>query len=88
MLADELSLPDICDWIAWLSRRPRGERRLDALMAIQTAHLRAAWVESEQDPRDFLPQWSTNATEPTNEAEELLLGFGMAERMNSLCHAG
>ena len=83
MLADELSLPDICDWIAWMSRCPRGDRRLDMLFSLQSSQLVAALTGTEQDPRDFLPQWEDSAT-PTNEAEALLMGFGFDERMSSL----
>jgi hypothetical protein len=68
-------------WIAWLQRRPRGDRRLDVLLALQTFHLRRAWLEHEQDPQDFMPQWPevARATEPENEAEELLSEFGTTQ---------
>jgi hypothetical protein len=73
-------------WIAWLQRRPRGERRADVLMALQTAHLLSAWVEGEHHPQQYLPPWKDvqETCQPQNEAEALLSEFGMTQRLASL----
>jgi len=86
LLADRLTRPQLAGWIAWMQARPRGDRRRDVLMALQTAHLRGVWVEDEQHPNTFLPPWQQvqRAAEPRNEAEQLLHGFGASQRMTDM----
>lgn len=51
-----------------MSREPRGERRADVRSAVQTAHLRSAWVENDAPPENFLPQFSA-ARQVTSDPE-------------------
>ena len=78
VLTDRLTPKQVAGWIAWLQHRPRGDRRLDALMALQTSHLFRAWVEGEHDPKEFLPRWAAAKAdnEPKNEAEQLFADYG------------
>lgn len=49
-------------------------RHTEAVMALQTAHLRAVWVEGDEDATQFLPQWHDDA--PPTAADEEFLKFG------------
>ena len=49
-------------------------RHLESITALQTAHIRAAWIEGEEDATKFLPQWHDDG--PATEADEEFLKFG------------
>ena len=71
-------MPQLCGWIAWMQRRPRGMRHKASELAIHTAHLRAAWVEGEEDATKFLPNWHDAG--PATAEDEAFLRFGAAYR--------
>lgn len=73
-LEKRLTMPQLCGWIAWMKRRPRGMRHTEAIVALQTAHLRAAWIEGEEDATKFLPQWHDDA--PATDADDEFMKFG------------
>ena len=52
-----MTYAQLAGWIAWLSREPRGDRRQDLRMALQTAHIRSAWVENDSPVESFLPNF-------------------------------
>lgn len=57
-LLDVLTQRQLNEWLAFHQLSPIGERRADVRSAIQTAHLRRAWVEGEDDsPDTFLPNF-------------------------------
>lgn len=53
-------------------------RHTESVLAIQTAHLRAAWVEGEEDATKFLPNWHDAG--PATAEDEAFLRFGAAYR--------
>lgn len=67
----------------WLDRvdaaATAGDRHLESVLALQTAHLRSAWVEGEEDGSRFLPKWSESSG-PANAVEMELMQFGSAYR--------
>jgi hypothetical protein len=58
VLRKKLSYLQICGWIAWMCREPRGARRLDVLSALAVANLRAVWIENDAPPETFLPKFA------------------------------
>ena len=81
-LSEELTMPQLCGWIAWMNRRPRGERLLPTLFALQTAHIRGIWTTEPEDATNFLPHWKDSRHYgPMSEAEQDLMQFGEGSRM-------
>lgn len=85
-LSERLNRQQLAGWLAWLERRPRGARHLEAVMAHQTSALYSAWVEGEHPPSKFMPKWKDviEAAGPKSEADHLFEEFGRTERMVQL----
>jgi hypothetical protein len=71
-LLEKLTKEQLDEWIVFESISPIGERRADTRAAVQTAYLRAAWVEGEdQSPETFKPNYAIYNTGDEHVAETL-----------------
>lgn len=68
-LLKHLTPEQLRDWMAFHSINPIGDRRADIRTAVQTRHLRAAWVDEDEPASTFLPQFDAEPDEPETEAQ-------------------
>lgn len=74
-LLEQLTQRQLSEWIARNNISPIGDTRDDVRMAIMTSHLRSAWVESDVEPDQFLPQfpiYTQAEAEPETDAQRKL----------------
>lgn len=71
----ELPWTEIVEWLVWLNKEPRGDRRTDVNFAVQTAYLRQCWIQGAEDPTSFLVRFDDNVIIHDPEVEKLVDDF-------------
>lgn len=73
-LTKHLNLWQLAEWIAWLRREPRGERRADLRSALASFRIHQSLVDDPMDPDAFVLKFDGPiSTDP--ETEQLIQDF-------------
>lgn len=85
VLKKQLTRVQLAGWLAWLHKRPRGERHAEIVSAFQTARLYSAWVEGEHNSKDFIIPWKETRNElPKSEADLAFEQIGISQKFVGL----
>lgn len=77
---EEMSHPELMEWVAFSRIEPIGDARLDYLFALLMQTMASCWSSSKHKLQDFLPDWLGERSQGMDPAGVLTALKGMAKK--------